>query len=117
MPSTIRLSSLSQSAPTDEVTSEERCRKSWKYIGYLSYSKFVASDSDLLVLRRFGILNARIALALQNRLSELEEELGNLDKLYSSKSTEDVHNGSFRDDQEDRERLIWEIHSRLREYS
>jgi hypothetical protein len=112
------LSNLSQqSLSTEQPSLEERCRKSWKYLGYPAYSAFVASDSDFFILRRFGTLNVRICLALQNRISEMEEQLLGLDKRYSSRGAKDIHNGSFRDDQPDRQILIWEIYRRLREYS
>lgn len=58
----------------------------WKYTGYKKYSWFLASDDHFMIFRRFGTLNARIILALQDELSVAEEKLKKLDEDYSSKS-------------------------------
>src|SRR5437868_4632427 len=89
-----------------EPTEEEIQRKPWKHIGYKGYANFIASEDDLFILRRFDTLNTRVALALQDEISELEEELGMLDKRYSSRDAEDVHNGTFREDLGDRSEMI-----------
>lgn len=101
-----------------KLTQEEIDRKPWKYTGYQGFSEFVASDDDFFLLRRFGTLSARVLLALQDRLSELEEELQTLDATYSLKSAPDAHNGSFRQETHpERRELILSIHRSLREYS
>ena len=90
----------------------------WKYTGYKKYAWFVGSDENFLIFRRFGTLNARIILALQDDLSVLEERLKELDDKYSLKSAPRIHNGSFRYDQQaDRIVLIQEIKEKLKEYS
>ena len=91
--------------------------KPWKYIGYRGYSNFIASDADFLLLRRFASSNTRTALMLQDQVALTEKELEELDRRYSRKDVEDVHNGCFRGDQEDRERLLQELKSKLTEYS
>ena len=101
----------------DELTPVQIKRKRWKYLGYKEYTKFIGSDADFLIVRRFSTLNARVLLSLQDQLSVLEEDLDVLDTNYSRKSASDVHNGSFRQDQEDREELISEILGKLKEYS
>lgn len=91
---------------------EERERKQpWKYIGYKVFSRWMASDQTFFILRRFGALNARVALSLQDEIVELEEKLNFMDKEYSSTEWPDVNNGSFRDDpfaniQDDRGNLV-----------
>ncbi|CAH0028372.1 unnamed protein product [Clonostachys rhizophaga] len=92
-----------------QPTKTEILDKPWKYVGYDGYSKFIASDSDFFILRRFSTLNVRIALALQDDISSLEEELAALDKKYSMKSHVDVHNGSLRHDQRDRKAVVEKI--------
>lgn len=109
-PSSVNLSGLEPSA-------QEIKEKPWKYIGYKGYSKFIASETDYYVLRSFSSLNTRVALSLQNELVLLEEELNNLDKIFSRRDADDNHNGSFRNDQENRRDLIRRIHAKLVEYS
>ncbi|CAJ2505014.1 Uu.00g124080.m01.CDS01 [Anthostomella pinea] len=89
----------------------------WKYVGYKGYAQFVSSDDDLLVLKRFKSLNARVALALQDKVSALEEKLAALDELYSAKGHAPVNNGTLRDDMEDRTSLLAEINNSLYRYN
>lgn len=91
--------------------------KPWKYIGYHGYSEFLASDNELLLFRRFGVLNVRVALDMQDQLAKLEEKLQALDKQYSSVYGVDVNNGSLRDDEPDRALIVAEIAKLLPRYS
>ena len=68
-------------------------------------------------MRQFASLNTRIALAPQDQVSVLEEKLEALDARYSRCDAEDLHNGSFRDDREDRAALVENIVERLIIYS
>lgn len=83
----------------ESISPKEEKEKPWKYIGYRVFSRWVASDPSFFVLRRFGTLNARVALSLQDEIAELEERLDHMDKKYSDRDTDDVHNGTFREDQ------------------
>lgn len=110
--------SLSQPRDVTGPTPEEVDRKPWKYLGYEEYSSFISSDDDFFIIRRFGALTARIILALQDQISELEEELGNLEKKLKRYDSPAVHNGSFREEtQTERAELVWKINRSLREYS
>lgn len=101
-----------------QPTETEILQKPWKYVGYDGYSKFIASDSDFFILRRFSTLNVRIALALQDDVSYLEEKLTALDEKYSKKSHDDVNNSTLRSDQkEDRKAIVWDITQKLSKYS
>lgn len=111
------VSTHNRSVEADVPSPEELARKPWKYIGYKGYSEFLASENDFYIFRKFEILNSRIALALQDQVFILEEELEELDVRYSSTSATDVNNGSFRDDQPDREELLEKIHDKLTKYS
>ena len=92
--------------------------KPWKYIGYRSFSAFIASDNDFFVLRRFGALSARVLLELQDQLSRVEEDLESLEKRVRDEHAPDVHNGSFRQEtQIDREALVCQAQRLLKEYS
>ena len=101
------------------LTPEEIELKEWKYTGYQHYSKFIASDNDFLVFRRFPVLNARVSLTLQDEIVLLEHELSMLDRASSAKGTPDTHNGSFRLDPG----IAWAnllrdtIYHKLKEYS
>jgi len=100
-----------------DLTEEEIEEKPWKYIGYDGYASFIASEKDFFILRRFTSLNTRIALALQDQVVVLEEQLKELDYGYSRRSARDLHNGSFRCDREDRKALLEEITHKLSQYS
>jgi hypothetical protein len=108
-------------APTNptrfQPTEGEILEKPWKYVGYDGYSKFLASDDDFMVFRRFGTLNTRIALVLQDKVSVLEEKLVALDTRYSQKEMDDFHNGTLRDELPDREIVIDDIVVALHKYS
>ena len=99
------------------LTDKEVDEKPWKFIGYPGYSSFLASETDLLIFRRFGASSARIALKLQYDVMVLEEELSRLDRNFARREAQDVHNGSFRIEQPERERVIGQLHKALLEYS
>ncbi|KAI1350877.1 hypothetical protein F5Y01DRAFT_284593 [Xylaria sp. FL0043] len=92
-------------------------KQPWKYVGYRRYTEFISSESDLLIFRRFGALNARVCLLLQDKLSLLEQKLFDLDKEYSRRSAHPINNGSFRDDIEERAVLLDEIAHHLDRYN
>lgn len=93
-------------------------KKPWKYLGYQSFSTFVASDNDFFILRKFGALSARVLLALQDQLSELEEKLEALERSARDINTPDVHNGSFRHETcRERAALICNAQRCLQKYS
>jgi len=104
-------------AVAPEITEEDREQKPWKYIGYRGYCRFLASDDDFFFLRRFGVLHARVLLALQDQITVLEDKLDAIDQHAGRKDNVDRHNGSFRLDDQDRLNLISEIHTKLKEYS
>ena len=93
-------------------------QKPWKYLGYQSFSRFVASDNDFFILRRFGALSAQVILALQDELSCLERDLELIEKSQREEDAPDIHNGSFREEtQLDRRKLLLDARPLLREYS
>lgn len=104
------------------VTQDDIFHEPWKYTGYKKYSWFLASDDDFLIFRRFGILNARVLLLLQDELTVAETKLKTLDEEYSLKNAPRLHNGSFRieqgeEKQQERRRLLLEIKDKVSEYS
>ncbi|KAI5460085.1 hypothetical protein BGZ63DRAFT_426034 [Mariannaea sp. PMI_226] len=100
-----------------QVSQEEIHRKPWKFIGYPGYSKLISSDDDFFILRRFATLNTRVALALQDEICVLEEELNDLDRYCSSKETDDLNNGTFRGDVKERKELVQIISKKLYHYN
>ena len=91
--------------------------KPWKYVGYRGYTEIISSDDDFYVLRRFDNINVRLALRLQDDISSLEERLEYLDVAYSSKEAQDLNNGTFRDDLEDRAELLDLLLEKVEQYS
>ena len=70
-----------------------------KYVGYRVFCKWIASDQAFCIVRRFGALNMRAILALQDEVVALEEQLDRMDRDHSSNEMPDgVENGSFRND-------------------
>ncbi|RYP88543.1 hypothetical protein DL769_000239 [Monosporascus sp. CRB-8-3] len=69
------LSTVADDGPDTEPTDLEVQRKPWKFVGYKRYADFISSDDDFFILRRFSSLNVRVALALQDQISVLEEQL------------------------------------------
>jgi hypothetical protein len=106
----------------ESISPQEEKDKPWKYVGYKVFSRWIASDPSFFVLRRFGTLNARVALSLQDEIAQLEEKLDYMDKTYSDRNTPDAHNGTFRDDpfngDDDRQNLVKvELPAKLTQYS
>jgi hypothetical protein len=98
-------------------TQDEVDYKPWKYIGYQGYTKCLASETDFLVFRRFGVVSTRILLRLQDRVVVLQEKLEKLDRQFKARDVQDIHNGSFRQDHPDREKVLDELHVALSKYS
>ena len=101
------------------LTQKEIEAAEWKYTGYRGFASFVSSDDDFFVLRKFGSLNARVILALQDEIVALEQDLAALDDHWSQKTGPDCHNGSFRDDlgSPRSELLRKKIYGKLKDYS
>ncbi|KXH61721.1 hypothetical protein CSAL01_07648 [Colletotrichum salicis] len=108
-----------ETIPAEEtsLTEAEIEEAPWKYIGYKGYSRFISSEDDFFLLRRFDTLNVRVALVLQDEIASLEEKLNELDKEYSEKTAEDYNNSTIRGDVEDRSELLEEICNKLPKYS
>jgi len=62
--------------------------------GYPALARFIGSDKDFFVFRRFNTLSARNLLFLQGELIELEERLQELDLLEPSSGLH-KHCGTF----------------------
>ena len=85
--------------PYPDYDEAQARRSPWKYEGYRLYSKWVASENTFFIVRRFGALNTRIILALQDEIVQLEHRLNRMDEENSRKQLpDDTNNGSFRYD-------------------
>ena len=88
--------------------------------GYRTFSKWMASDDDFFVVRKFGSVSARCALLMQDRIQNLSRELEKQDNLCESYGQ---HSGEFRgpdgrnDFTDRRHQLLDEITWRLDQYS
>ena len=105
-------SSQRQRAPYPDYDKATADESPWKYVGYRVFAKWMASEQTFFIVRRFGALNTRVILALQDEIVELEQQLNHLDEDYSRKDANEnhTHNGSFRfDGFEDRRNLIQDI--------
>ena len=75
---------------------------------------FVASDDDLFVLRRFEKSGARVALMMQDRIAQLEEDLAIEDREGRYESSDC---GTFRwEPRRKRQQILDEMTSRLERY-
>lgn len=100
----------------DDATSR---RKSWKHEGYGVFSKWMASDDDLFVFRRFQSLNARTILYMQDRIGQIETRLAQLHD-ENAHGDEKRKNNSFRWDmhhEPERDRLMCELTGLLNHYN
>jgi hypothetical protein len=80
----------------------------------------MATDNAFLIVRRFGNLNARIALSMQDDIVQLEEKLDAIEKILCSKDQDwRLNNGSFREDpiSARRDLIKDELPRKLAEYS
>lgn len=92
-------------------------RKGWKYVGYRGFSRFLTTDNDFLLLRRFSTLHLRTLLALQDELTVLESKIEQVDLAASSKAYADCHNGSFRGEHsQERTVLLLQLREKLLQY-
>lgn len=92
----------------------------WKYVGYRILSRWLASDDAFFMVRRFGALNARVALSMQDEIVQLEEQLDTIDRALSRPDVDkSINNGSFRHDvSKERVKLVKEtIPEALTKYS
>ncbi|KAL2040569.1 hypothetical protein N7G274_006548 [Stereocaulon virgatum] len=70
----------------------------WRYRGYPAFSRWLASDDDFFLLRRFGCSSARVALFLQDQVARCEIALKAHDIQAMQAS---LDSGTFRNDQQE----------------
>ena len=76
--------------------------------------RWMASDDDFFVIRKFGEIAARVLLRMQDRIVQLEEELHKQDQISAMHG---LHNGTFRKEKNlPRDQIMDELTWRLKEY-
>ena len=75
------------------VDEETRKEAAWRYVGYPGFARWMASTNDFFILRRFGALNARVLLLMQDRIVQKEKRLLEIDQ-----QVRDSEGGSQRSD-------------------
>jgi hypothetical protein len=107
--------------PSAQAPNEKEKKKiAWKYEGYQEFSRWMASDDDFFVIRRFQSLNAEVILYMQDRIVQIEERLQEIHKGVETSSDELARNSSFRwgmKHEPERGRLMCELTGLLNHYS
>lgn len=105
---------------------DEKRRWAFKFKGYPALARWMGTSEDFFLLRRFGDLNARVLLAAQDDIEQLEESLQMIDKRYEDaffdKATEEPRtpsrNDTLRCDPDPaRREILSKLKTKLKEYS
>ena len=76
--------------------------------------RWMASDDDFFVIRKFGEVAARVLLRMQDRIVQLEADLREQDRISQNHG---LHNGTFRKEKNLlRDKIMDELTWRLSEY-
>ena len=86
----------------------------WKYVGYPKLSTLMASSNDCFAMRKFGALNIRVLLKLQNDIVTKERTLLEMDQ--ASRKGHGCHSLQL-DENTPRERLLDQIAALTKDYS
>ncbi|KAF2132947.1 hypothetical protein P153DRAFT_309790, partial [Dothidotthia symphoricarpi CBS 119687] len=119
----IPLQSLSPLNTTSSVMVDEKAKRdqAWKFEGYKAFSKWMASEDDFFVFRRFESLNAGTILWMQDHISQLESRLHQIHKdIEESKPEQSLKNCSFRWDakyMQERNMIMSELSRQLLHYN
>lgn len=113
--------SASNASVASSVDEKTKKNMAWKYEGYQAFSKWMASDDDFFVFRRFESLNANTILWMQDHISRLEKELASIHIEVEKSRLEDFKkNSSFRWDaacKNRRNEIMFELSRQLLHYS
>lgn len=103
-----------------QLDPNEQKLKPWKYEGYMEFSKWMASEDDFFIVRRFQTLNAHVILYQQDRIRRIEEHLREFHDEIAADSSDKRKNSSFGWDSTkmlERKNLLEELTGRLHHYS
>ncbi|KAF2831562.1 hypothetical protein CC86DRAFT_140805 [Ophiobolus disseminans] len=119
--SPMQMSNLSESGTTLTPSTTSPKRRPYKEDGYQAFSKWMASDDDFFVFRRFESLNANTILWMQFRISELEAKLEGIhEEIKESKVSDNLKNSSFAWDakyRQERTKIMGELSCLLLQYN
>jgi hypothetical protein len=117
----IPLQNTSAHRSTHGPTTSASNEPAYKAQGYQAFSKWMASDNDFFVFRRFESLNANTILWMQYRIAELEARLEQLHKeVETSEKSHNLRNSSFKWDETwrpERTVIMGELSGLLLQYS
>jgi hypothetical protein len=105
-PALIPMQNMSAPRPSNGITMNTSKKPAWKVEGYQEFSKWMASENDFFVFRRFESLNANTILWMQHSISELEARLEQIHKEIEGRG-DNAKNSSFKWDENGKpERII-----------
>jgi hypothetical protein len=103
---------------SDSRQPEEYERKQWKYEGYPGFAKWMASSDDFFLIRRFGWLNTRVLLMMQDEIVQKEDRLRSIDEQRRAGPDNLGISSSLRENfQSEIKEILEELKPLLKEYS
>jgi hypothetical protein len=121
LPDPILLQNMPAPRPSAGPTTNASNEPPYKAQGYQEFSKWMASENDFFVFRRFESLNAGTILWMQYRISELEKRLEQIHKdVETSEKADNLKNSSFKWDEKwrpERTMIMGELSGLLLQYS
>lgn len=101
--------------------SEKDPNEAWKYEGYQEFSRWMASDDDLFIFRRFESVNAHVILWMQHQITQKEARLEEIHTMIKKAQPEQrLRNDSFSWDAQwfgERDNLMRELSALVLHYS
>ncbi|KAF2874720.1 hypothetical protein BDV95DRAFT_626391 [Massariosphaeria phaeospora] len=119
----IQLQSVNSTGTSTNGSVDEQAKRdqAWKYEGYQAFSRWMASEDDFFVFRRFEALNAGVILWMQDRITQVEKRLEEIHQRVADAPPEHKQkNCSFRWDAQylrDRHELMRELSGLLHHYN
>ncbi len=116
----------SQGSQQQTFSDDEKRTWAFKFKGYPALARWMGASEDFFLIRRFGDLNARILLAMQDDIMQLEERLQTIDKRYedaffdkaTQKPLTPSRNDTLRCDPDpERRQILGKLRPMLKEYS
>lgn len=87
---------------SETKSAEYKRNRPYKFLGYPELCRYIASDNDLFLFRRFGELNARILLTLQHEIEDEEAKLKALDRACAEDENQKALLNSLRWDKHEK---------------
>nr|KAK5443051.1 hypothetical protein LTR18_005728 [Exophiala xenobiotica] len=116
----------SQTSQQQTFSDDEKRKWGFKFSGYPAFARWMGTSEDFFLIRRFGDLNARVLLAMQDDIMQLEERLQAIDKRYedaffdkaTQKPLTPSRNDTLRCDPDpERKKILGKLKTMLKEYN